>query len=364
MTYEKKNEKLLMSKTISIFLKKMRKDKPFSLPDDLIRSKRILFFDSGDMTDILFAAPMVNWFRDYYPDIKLMMLVDRKHAGVAKSVMRLNTIISYEPKQMKILKSDYMALSRKLKKEQIDTTILISRQMSLERYLLAFLSGARIRIGFAHPMAFPFINCEVRVSEDSYIGNSIVRLLGAMGLGVKECDRRITLPAADIAHARQLIHFRKPEKGVITVGIDPGKSKTRHNVIPEIMIYLANNLAGRLKLKFLVLMNPVDMKTIERFTGELKGEVIDLEQMGISETLALLSQCDLFMTGNTDLFHFSAALDVPTLAVFTRYDDKNWVPDYASNVRVFKGVKGEKLSLKSFFSKVEEVLATKEGITI
>lgn len=352
-----------MSKAISVFLKKMRKTGPFALPDDLINSNRILFLDSGDLTDVLFAAPIVNWFRANYPDIKLSMLVEKNHAGVAKSIMKLHNIISYDKKQMKLFKTDYMALSRKLKGQGVDTAILISPQMSLERYLLAFLSGAKIRIGFTHPMAFPFINCEVRGSEDSYVGNSIVRLLEAMGLGVRGCDRLITLPDADIAHARQLIHFRKPEKGVMTLGIDPGKSKTRHNVIPEIMVYLANSLAGRLKVKFLVLMNPVENKLAESLSTELKGEFIDLIPSSRSETLALLSQCDLFLTGNTDLFHFAAAMNVPTLAVFTKYDKKKWVPEEASNVRVFKGVKGEKLSLKSFFSKVEEVLVINKNIS-
>ncbi len=363
MTYDRKNDNPLMSKAISVFLKKMRKTSPFTLPDDLVNSNRILFLDSGDMTDILFAAPIVNWFRANYPNIKLSLLVDKDHASVAKSIMRLNNIIAYDSGQMKLLKTDYMALSRKLKGQAVDTAILISPQMSLERYLLAFLSGAKIRIGFAHPMAFPFINCEVRGSQNSYVGNSMVRLLEALGLGVRGCDRSIALPDSDIAHARQLIHFRKPEKGVMTLGIDPGKTKTRHNVIPEIMVYLANSLAGRLKVKYLVLMNPVDNKMVEMLSNELKGEFIDLVPSGRSETIALLSQCDLFLTGNTDLFHFAAAMGVPTVAVFTKYDKKKWVPEQASNVRVFKGVKGEKLSLKSFFSKVEEVLAGRKDIS-
>jgi hypothetical protein len=34
------------------------------------------------------------------------------------------------------------------------------------------------------------------------------------------------------------------------------------------------------------------------------------------------------------------------------------------NVRIFKGTKGEKLSLKNFFGKVEEVLMTGEEISV
>ncbi len=155
-----------------------------------------------------------------------------------------------------------------------------------------------------------------------------------------------------------MIHFRKPEKDYLTVGIDPGRGKTRHHVIPDIIAYLANNLAGRRKVKFLVLTHPWDERMIGSLVGSLKSEVIDLKPSKPSETISLLSQCDLFLSGNTNLFHFAAALDVPTIGLFTKYDDKKWIPDRAPRVRIFKGMLGEKLSLKSFFSNVEEVLGT------
>ncbi len=361
---ENRKNKALLSKGISLFLKKVGNEHPFAMPDDLTGSNRILFIDSGDIVDLLFVAPVINWFRANYPDIKLVFLVDKKHVGIVKSITKVNKIISYDKKQMKLFKVDYMALSRKLKRQGIDTTILTGRQMSLERYLLAFLSGARIRIGFAHPMAFPFINCEVGFSSDSYVGDGMAHILGSLGLGVNYCRKEISLPANDIAHARQLIHFRKPEKDTLTVGIDPGKSKARHNVIPEIIAYLANNLAGRLKLKFLILTNTREQKFVEKLSNELKGEILDLVPSSRSETITLLSHCDLFLSGNTDLFHFAVALNVPTLGIFTKYDSDKWIPRGASHVRIFKGVKGEKLSLKSFFSKIEEVLATGDTVTM
>jgi ADP-heptose:LPS heptosyltransferase len=204
----------------------------------------------------------------------------------------------------------------------------------------------------------------VRISSRGYEGERMIRLVESLGLPTGGVRREIELPQADLKHASQLIHFRKPEKGVIMVGIDPGRSKSRHRVIPEIIAYLANNLAGRRRVKFLVLTDPWDEKLVEKISGELKGEVIDLIPTNPSETLALLSQCDIFLSGNTNLFHFASALKIPTIGLFTKYDGKSWIPEKMPNVRIFKGTKGEKLSLKSFFAKVDEVLATAERITV
>lgn len=356
MAKENKMERELLSRMISSYLRRFRKDRPFTLPHHLTGSKRILVVDSGETVDLLFAAPVVNWFHENHPEVKITLLVLQKDAEVAKSIMKVSGIITCDPKQLRLFKADYMALSRKLKKLEIDTVILTSRQMSLERHLLAFMTGAAARIGFAFPIAFPFVNCEVKISEEAYIGSGMPRILQSLGLGAGGFQGRTAIAQQDVQHARQLIHFRKPEKGVLTVGIDPGNGKTSHTVIPEIIAYLANNLAGRLRVKFLLLMNPWDQRLIERLKGELKGETIDLEPSNQAETLALLSNCDLFLSGNTDLFHFAAEFDVPVIGLFTKYDGRHWIPENRPNVRIFKGVKGEQLSLKTFFTDVEELL--------
>lgn len=352
----KENGSHIVPKVFSFFLRRMGKPRPFSMPHDLTSSRELLFIDSGDVTDLLFSAPFVNYFHRKFPDIHMSLLVHEDHAEIAKNIMKIKRLITYQPNQLRVLNADYMSLLRRFKSRKADSAVLLGRRYSLERYLIAFSSGARIRIGFEHPLAFPFINCEIRLSEDAYEGNKMARVLRSIGLRPDEEWSAIELSQRERNHAKQMIHFRKPEKDYLTVGLDPSKGKTKHHVIPEIIAYLANNLAGRRKVKFLVLMDPWDDKIIAGFSQSLKSEIIDLKPANISEAVAFLSQCDLFLSGNTNLFHFASALEVPTIGLFTKYDGPKWVPADEPKVRIFKGMRGEKLSLKSFFSKVEEVL--------
>jgi ADP-heptose:LPS heptosyltransferase len=144
------------------------------------------------------------------------------------------------------------------------------------------------------------------------------------------------------------------------VGIDPSRGKTGHVVIPEIFSYLANNLASRRKVKFLVLLHPWSGKLMREFSVHLKSEALDLAPSNVKESISLLSQCDLFIAGNTDLFHYAAALNVPTIGLFTKYDGKKWIPEASERVRIFKGTRGKKLSLSTFFNKVDEVLRSEK----
>ena len=250
---EKEQGGTLLPRAFSYFLKRMGKSHPFVLPADLINSSELLLIDSGDVTDLLFSSRMVNYFHEHYPKISMTLLVHEPDAEIAKSVMRVKRMITYEQKQMHIYNADYMSLIKNLKKRMVDSAILLGKGFSLERYLIAFASGAGIRIGFENPLAFPFLNCEIRLTEETYEGNKMSKVLGSIGLRPEESSNSIHLSERERKHAKQLIHFRKPEKDYLTVGIDPGRGKTRHHVIPDIIAYLANNLAGRRKVKFLVL---------------------------------------------------------------------------------------------------------------
>ncbi len=358
------NREYFLTRIVSFILRRTGKGRSFMIPKDVVESDRLLLIDSGDATDLLFAAPVINYFHSNHPSIKTTFIVEGKNAEIVKDMIHVHRIITYERNQLRLFRADYLALIRKLKRQSMETAIILCRRFSLERYLLAFACGARIRIGFAHPLAFPFLNCEIRVSEDGYEGNKMSELLRNIGLKMDGKIEPMSLSQKQTKHARQLIHFRKPEKECLMVGIDPSRGKTKHQVIPEIIAYLANNLASRRKVKFLILADPWEERVVRTLTGELKGEVVDLKPADVNDAVAFMSQCDLFLSGNTNLFHFAAALRVPTIGLFTKYDDSRWIPSHTENVRIFKGMRGEKLSLKDFFTKVEEVLSTEENVSV
>jgi ADP-heptose:LPS heptosyltransferase len=332
-----------------------KKEQHFILPGDVIHSAKLLFIDSGDIVDLLFIYSVINYFHRNFPNINNSIVVDRSHEEFAKKVLRVDSVITYEGEKLRFYSRNFFRLVKKLKSISFESVILLNMNASFERFLLAYLSGARVRIGFASQLSFPFINCEIAVPNSTYQGEKIKRIINSIGLKPDTNEKRLRLDEGDINRAKQMIHFRKPEKSILTIGVDPGEGKEKHYVIPEIIAYLANNLAVRIKAKFLVLTEPWDNEGVIQFSRYLKSEVLDIVPACSNETIALLSTCDLFISGNTNLFHFAAALGIPTIGLFTEHEDKKWIPPY-NNVRIFRGKKGEKLSLKNFFAIVKEVL--------
>ncbi len=107
----------------------------------------------------------------------------------------------------------------------------------------------------------------------------------------------------------------------------------------------------------MVLATPDEDVVATQFEQEVKGERIELPRHNVKDTIALLTQCDVFIAGNTNLFHFAAAFGVPTIGLFTERDDKRWIPPDQLHVGIVHGRRGEKQSTAQFLALVERLLS-------
>jgi ADP-heptose:LPS heptosyltransferase len=109
--------------------------------------------------------------------------------------------------------------------------------------------------------------------------------------------------------------------------------------------------------KVLVLSNNLDKKRLDKFRSGLDSQTLfGVQPKNVKEGLALLSCADLLLSGNTDYFHFAVSMRVPTVGLFTRHDEPNWFPKGTPWVQILQGVKGQRLSLEEFNSKIDTLL--------
>ena len=130
-------------------------------------------------------------------------------------------------------------------------------------------------------------------------------------------------------------------------------------VIQELrtLSYLLGAIYHQYRAKVVVLATPDEDETATRFEQALKCERIELPRHNAKDTVALLTQCDLFLSGNTNLFHFAAAFGVPAIGLFTERDERRWMPPVQPHVAVIEGKRGEKQSTAAFLEHVERLLS-------
>jgi ADP-heptose:LPS heptosyltransferase len=346
-----------MMGVITPILGRMVGESRFCLPRDIGNDTRVLVVDSGDLTELLFFAPVVKNLKHRFPGMRVSVLVREGNGELIRTMEQISEMISYEPSHLSLLSTTYLSLVKRLKSRSFDVVFVLGKEFKFARSLATLLSRARVRVGFSQQFSYPFVNCELRrVGGSGYEGHRTVAFLNALGLAPGDNLPGWSLPRQDIKWAEQLIHFRKPEKGTMLIGVDPGIGKGNHRLVEKSFAFMVNAIAGHYPSKVLLVSNNIDAKGLAAFKDKLDVDLVDLEPKNVKEALALLSRADLVLSGNTDFFHFAASMRVPTLGFFTRHDGENWFPKNTPWVQIIQGVKGQKLSLDEVYSKIDTLL--------
>ncbi len=329
----------------------------FSLPSDINNQSRVLVVDSGDLTELLFFAPVLNHLKRRYPGMRVTVLVREGNGELIRTLEPISEMISYEPEHLSLFSSTYFALLRRIKGRSFDIVFQLGHEFSLARSLVVLMSHARLRIGFQQTFTYPFVNCEIRSAREvQYEGPRALSFLSVLGLSPGDSIPAWKLPEADVRWATQMIHFRNPGKDTMLIAVDPGMGKGRHRLVDTALAHVANEVARRHGAKLVLLTNNLDAKSLARFRALLKGSVIDIEPRNVKEALALLSRASLVLAGNTDYFHFAVSMRLPTIGFFTRFDAANWFPKSTPWVQIIQGVRGQQVSVDEVCSKIDTLL--------
>jgi ADP-heptose:LPS heptosyltransferase len=339
------------------FLGRMVRREHFSLPGDINEKSRVLVVDSGDLTELLFFAPVMNHLKRRHPGMRVTMLVREGNGELVRTLGHINELISYQPEHLSIFSSTYLNLLRRVKSRHFDAVFLLGREFNFARSMVTLYSRARLRVGFTQTFTYPFLNCEIRTSsEPMYEAPRALSFLSVLGQSPGDSVIAWKLPDNDVRWAQQMVHFRKPDKDTMLMVVDPGMGKGGHRLVESAMAHIAAEVARRNGARILLLSNNLDSRGLARFKALLPNVVLDIEPKNVKEALALLSRADLVLAGNTDYFHFAVGMRRPTIGFFTRFDASNWFPKSAPWVQIIQGMRGQQVSVDEVCSKIDTLL--------
>jgi ADP-heptose:LPS heptosyltransferase len=338
-------------------LGRMASQASFSLPGDINNHSRVLVVDSGDLTELLFFAPVLNHLKRRYPGMRVTVLVREGNGELIRTLESINEMISYEPEHLSFLSSTYFALLRRIQRRGFDVAFLLGHEFSFARSLVALMSKARLRVGFQQTFTYPFVNCEIRSTRNGqYEGPRSLSFLSVLGQSPGDSVPGWKLPEADVRWAAQMVHFRIPGKDTKLIAVDPGVGKGKHRLVDTVLAHVASEVARRHGAKLLLMSNNLDAKGMARFRSLVQGSLLDIEPRNVKEALALLSRASLVLAGNTDYFHFAVSMRLPTIGFFTRFDAANWFPKSDPRVQIIQGVRGQQVSVDEVCSKIDTLL--------
>lgn len=347
----------LLARAVVWYLLRFRRPEPVSYSEAISRIRRILVMPGVGVTGILFAMPTVRALRWGLPDSKIAVLVREEDKDLLDGARKLDRVIGYSLEKGVRYLSSFIAQARRLRSYRFDLAVNLDSSFSLERALLCYLTGASIRAGLESDESHPFFNLEVsrrvRGRASAQPGLEIARV---MGIDVSGFTLHWEVPERERRLAEQLIHFRKPRDEELLIGFDPGPGRSGTSVSLPQQAKLLDRLCADYQAKAILLTAPEQNELARRLESLLSREPIVVHQRRMRDVVSLLSQCDLFVGGNTDLLYFSVALGIPTVCLVTPEERGLLGLPKADRLEVVELTPGAKFPIRQFAERTQAVL--------
>lgn len=176
---------------------------------------RFLIFRNGSIGNTLVAVPAIRAIRKTFPDAHLSLILDSTGAALLKNCPLVNEILVYDKRGKHRGIPANLAFVRQLRQRHPTHAVLFKR--FFRNGLLAFLSGANLRIGYETNGSAPFLNRTTPYEEGKDIVElnlQLAFLLGAEASASRELE--LWFDDESVSKAREFLESRALKENAYT----------------------------------------------------------------------------------------------------------------------------------------------------
>jgi lipopolysaccharide heptosyltransferase II len=286
--------------------------------------KRVLIIRFGAIGDFMLDTPLFREIRAFFPDAQISLLTEPQNRVIAERSPRFDYVNAIDRKSHKgNLKNviNQFKFYFDLRDEKYD--LVIDLYNGGRSGLIAFLSGARYRLGWSNlfkSRIFTNINIYYQRTSEEHSIITKSRLLEEIGIKVSYYKREIFLFEDDSLNLPGWFSALE-----LVVLLNPG---TAHESKIWPMPYWADLYHELQKrgLSPVFITNKNQEYLLEEITANMSVKPRTLPLLELQVLGSAMSKSVAVVSGDTGPMHLSLGLDVPTVAIFGSSDHKNTGP--------------------------------------
>lgn len=285
-------------------------------------NKKILVLRYRFIGDTILTIPFLRNLRRAEPEAFIAWVVAPGSAEVVQGVPYVDELIYWDPQTIHAdsrgghrTLAAKLAFIRQLRQTGYDKVYVLKR--SLSSAILALLSGAGKRIGFATEGRGLLLTRRVAYRHDQHEVQNFLDILRADGVAVTDDYLEAWLSEDERRFADRFLAAAGVKAGERIIGIHPFAANPPRAWHPDNFAELAGQLQQRYGARILFFGGPRDAKDLPALRAALT--VPPLEAVGVTtlrQTMALLSRCQLLVCNDSGIMHLAASLQVPLVALF------------------------------------------------
>jgi len=305
------------------------------------RVRTLLIRGTNWVGDSILSLPALKRARIEFPHAKITLLVLPWVAGIYEGCTAIDDIWLYDRQGFYGGLSGKLRLIRELRERRFDAALLF--QNAFEAAVLTRLAGIPVRAGYDRDGRGWLLSHKVAVAprvsklhQTYYYLDLLEQLLGrpctAQGLEPKTTSQLVAGVMPDITLAvsperKYAARKRLQSQGVdfnrTVVGVNPGAFYGSAKRWPsERYATVLDRLIDERQASVVIFGSPNEVAIAEAIQSGMRNRPRILSgRTELSELIAMIACCDLFLTNDSGPMHLAAALRVPTLAIFGSTDE-------------------------------------------
>ena len=313
---------------------------------DLASIKRILLIRPDAIGDMVTATPAIAALREKFPQARITVWGRRYNRPVIAGNPDIDEIIEDDlypliRQRRPIGLGQYRRWIATIKEQQFDLAINFGGEFAYA--LIIFLAGIRYRIGDKGRLLYRWLyNYPVLQRFNSWAIHEVehhFELLAPLGITLQPGARLKVIPTPAAVLEGQRLIAAHGLKGKPLIAFNIGTSGSDKPWAIERFIDLINIVAVKYQTKVIVLGGPQEKALLEAIAARTAGQAIILGDLSLENLIGLLSQMQLYVANNTGPAHLAAALQVPSVILYTSKFQKpgRWAP-WANRHKIIKAV--------------------------
>ncbi len=296
-------------------------------------ARRILIVRLSARGDLVFASPLAGALRRRYPTAYIAWAAESHTADAIRHNPHLDEVIVWDRSawkreaawgRMARFRSDAASFLAALRVRRFD--VAIDAQGLLRSALVAFLSGARVRIGLGSREGSRVFMTRVvpRGGDARAFASEYAHLAQAIGLDATDFQAEIPCGADDVAAAKRLLGPDRIERGFVAAC--PFSSRPYKQWPPSRWSTLLGRIRSEFGLGVALLGGPGDraaaaeiVRGIEAPTDRSDATPPPIDLVGattLGEASAVASLCNALVGVDTGLSHMAVAHGRPAALIF------------------------------------------------
>ena len=267
---------------------------------------RVLVIQTAFLGDVVLTTPLFRAVKEHWPECHLAALVIPETAPILAGLPTVDEVIPYDKRAGGA--GEFRRIIGKVRGERFD--VVLSPHRSVRSGTIAWLSGARRRIGYRES-ASPFYYSErVRRPPDRHETGRILAL--AEALGIEGTNPRPDVALADEEReAARAAAGKKPFAVISPSSVWPTKRWR-----PEGFAAVGDHLRGR-GYGVVITGSGEERAVCAAVKGAMSSSAVDFSgRTTPRELAALVAEAVVLVVNDSAPVHLASAFDTPTVAIF------------------------------------------------